>query len=181
MVGAFDMAKEELQRAKTALADLPNERSRRMAKLRAGLRDYQRHRYLDRFRIDRAKIPGIGRGRATTLASFGIETADDVTAYALNSVPGFGPKLTRELLSWRQRHEAQFQFNPSEPVAPQEIARVEAEIAALQQNLIQQLQRGVGHLQRLAQEIPAARQRLMPMLSKAWDDLKVAELQRAAL
>jgi DNA-binding helix-hairpin-helix protein with protein kinase domain len=71
----------------------------------------QRSVFLDRFLIRRASIPGIGAGKTATLASFGIETAADVTALAVRAVPGFGEALTAKMLAWRQGHEGKFRYN----------------------------------------------------------------------
>jgi DNA-binding helix-hairpin-helix protein with protein kinase domain len=179
-VQAFDDKKRSLLNAKKAIEDIPNERQRRLAKLRSEQQEFQRRRFLDRFRIDRAKISGIGDSRAAILASFGIETAYDVVQRRILAIRGFGPTLTNELISWRQTQEAKFRFNPNEPIDPGEISRVEGEIAGLRNNLMQELRKGASELARLCQEIPAARARLLPALNRAWDEVKLAELHRRA-
>jgi DNA-binding helix-hairpin-helix protein with protein kinase domain len=70
-------------------------------------------RFLDGFTIDKATIPDVGSGRAAKLASYGIETAADVTKAALANVPGFGEHLTKRLLSWRKDIERGFRFDPA--------------------------------------------------------------------
>jgi len=180
-VTAFDRQKQDAQKAKTELEDIPNERQRRLAKLRTDQREYQRHRFLDRFRIDRAKIRGIGSGRAAILASFGIETAYDVEARRVMNISGFGPSLTAELIEWKRVQEAKFSFNPNEPIDPAEISRVESEIAALRATRVQKLKLSGVELARLSQEIPLARARLSPALARAWEEFKVAELELKAL
>jgi len=72
----------------------------------------QRSAYLDGFLIRRAKIAGIGPAKTATLASFNVETANDVTRSAVMAVPGFGEAYTAKLLAWRQGHEAKFRYNP---------------------------------------------------------------------
>jgi len=180
-VTAFDRQKLDAQKAKAELEDVPNERQRRLAKLRADQREYQRRRFLDRFRIDRAKIKGIGSGRAAILASFGIETAFDVEPGRIMNISGFGPSLTAELVTWRRIQEAKFAFNPNEPVAPAEISRVEGEIAALKTARVQKLKLYGAEVARLSQEIPLARARLAPALARAWEEFKLAELELKAL
>ncbi|MCQ0030991.1 hypothetical protein EFP18_21410 [Burkholderia glumae] len=83
-----------------ALADMANSREAR-----------QKAAYLDGFLIRRAKIPGIGPAKTATLASFNIETANDITRRAVMAVPGFGEAYTAKLLAWRQGHEAKFRYN----------------------------------------------------------------------
>jgi DNA-binding helix-hairpin-helix protein with protein kinase domain len=176
----FDELRGQLRQAHAKLSDLANERTRRMAKLRSEQEAFQRRRFLNRYRIDRARIPGIGAGRAATLAGFGIETAYDVDR-RINSIHGFGPKLTGELIAWRQRYEAQFRFNPNEPIDPGEIRRVEGELEAIRQAATTALRSGAANLQRLRTDTEAARERLQSRLKAAWDALKIAEARRSAL
>ena len=115
------------------------------------------------------------------LASYGIETAADIERSKIMQIPGFGATLTSELVRWRQGHERNFRFNPSEPVNWRDIDAIDRELEARRQNLLSTLQQGPDVLQRLSQEIKAARPRLMPTLEKAWSVLKIAEARRNAL
>jgi len=172
---------EELKKARSQLANLPNERRRQLAKLDAERQSRQKLRYLDRFRIDRAKIKGIGTGRTAMLTSFGIETAADINGSKIMQIPGFGESLTRELTQWRRNHEQNFRFNPNVPVDRREIAVIDRALESRRQSLTLTLQQGPATLQRLNTEIRAARVRLMPVLEKAWNDLKIAEVRRNVL
>lgn len=58
--------------------------------------------------IRHAGISGIGASRSAVLASFGIETAADITEWEIRRVPGFGPELTRRLIEWRKSQERRF-------------------------------------------------------------------------
>lgn len=58
--------------------------------------------FLSSHLIADAKIPGIGPGRSSTLASYGIETAADLSKRSLYGVSGFGPVLISALLTWTQ-------------------------------------------------------------------------------
>lgn len=170
-----------LEQARAQLADLPNERRRRLAGLEAEREQRQRQRYLDRFRIDRAKIRGIGPGRTSMLASYGIETAADVEGPRILQIPGFGQTLTFELVEWRRGHERNFRFNPTEPVDRRDIDAIDRDLELRRQNLVSTLRQGPDALRRIAQEVSAARPRLMPVLEKAWSGLRVAEARRNAL
>lgn len=172
---------KSLEAARAQLVDLPNERRRRLAKLEAERESRQRQRYLDRFRIDRASIEGIGPGRTSMLASYGIETAADVNELRIIQIPGFGDVLTRKLVQWRRSHERNFRFNPNEPIDPRDINAMDRELEIRRQSLISVLREGPRELSRLRQEIQAGRARLMPMLEQAWTSLKVAELRRQSL
>jgi len=73
----------------------------------------QRAAFLDQFQVRRANISGIGPAKTSTLISFGIETAADVSWAAIYAVPGFGDVMTQKLLTWRQGHEAKFRYDPT--------------------------------------------------------------------
>ena len=168
---AFARKLEVLTKAHAEMTDLLNEQHRRLAEPEAKREMRQLQRYLNRFRISRANIPGIGGGRSAMLASYGIETAADISRQQILKIPGFGEVLTSELLQWRQGHARNFRFNPSDP----------DDRRARMQDLLSALRQGPDELQRLRQEINVARKRLMPTLEKAWETLKIAEARRNAL
>jgi DNA-binding helix-hairpin-helix protein with protein kinase domain len=178
---AFAEKLKGLEQARTGLADLPNERRRRLAKLEAEREQRQRHRYLDRFRLDRAKIRGIGSSRTSMLASYGIETAAAIDGPRILQIPGFGQALTSELVQWRRDHERNFRFNPNEPVDRRDIDAIDRDLELRRQSLLSTLRQGPNTLRRIGQEISAARPRLMPVLEKAWTALKIGEARRDAL
>ncbi|KEH15485.1 topoisomerase DNA-binding C4 zinc finger protein, putative [Medicago truncatula] len=91
---------------------LNQELARTLSEMQYSREARQRAAYLDGFLIRRAKIPGIGPAKTATLASFNIETANDITRHAVLAVPGFGEANTAKLLAWRQGHEAKFRYNP---------------------------------------------------------------------
>lgn len=178
---AFLEKLKSLEAARDELLNLPNERRRRFAKLEAQRESQQRQRYLDRFRIDRAKIKGIGSGRTAMLSSYGIETAGDVDEQKILQIPGFGESLTHELVQWRHQHERNFRFNPSEPINPRDINALDRELETRRQGLLTTLRQGPDTLRRLSKEIEAARLRLIPFMEKTWNAYKIASLRRDAL
>lgn len=178
---AFLAKFSELERAKEALADLPSKRQEGITKLERQRHNRQLERYLDRFRIDRAGITGIGPSRTAMLASYGIETAQDVRSDAIRRIPGFGRKLAGELLAWRRQHENSFRFNPNEPINAADIEALDRSLEALRTTLLHGLQQGPEHLRRLSAETSAARTRLMPLLERSWKNLQIAETALRAL
>jgi DNA-binding helix-hairpin-helix protein with protein kinase domain len=179
--GVFATKLKTLEQARTELDDLPNERRRRLAKLEGEREIRQRDRYLDRFRIERARVRGIGPSRTAMLASYGVETAADVDPARIGQIPGFGWTLTSELVAWRRAHERDFRFNPRESVDPREVNALDRDLEMRRQNLMSALRQGPAELGRLAQEIRAARQRLMPTLDDSWTALKSATIRRESL
>jgi len=104
---SFNSTYRGLQKAYSEYKDLPNQYQveRRVALLKI---------YLERYFIEKAEIPNIGRKRALVLASYGIETAADVSYDRVSSIPGFGPSLTQKLVDWRNTLEINFQkYRPS--------------------------------------------------------------------
>ncbi len=115
------------------------------------------------------------------LAAYGIETAADVERYAVMNVPGFGEKLTGELLAWRHSHSVNFRFNPNEPLDPRDIAQAKQEIDARRTQLISTLRGGPPELQRAAQRVTEAQTRLLPVLERLWSEFQLAEARVQAL
>lgn len=180
-VAAFLSLKGQLSDSHTEYKGLPARRVKLLAELQAKREAHQKVQYLDRFRIDRAQITGVGPGRAATLASFGIETAADVERYKILNLRGFGPSLCDALVGWRRQHESRFRFNPAAPVDPRETRRVEEMIETRRKQLVDRLQAGPRELLTSQVNILAARTRLEPFLKSAWDDLQLAlARQRAA-
>lgn len=95
----------------TAYRKLDADLNVELSRLKSTREARQRAAFLDRFLIRRASIGGIGAAKTATLASYGIETAADITAHGVMAVPGFGEALTTKLLVWRRGHEAKFRYN----------------------------------------------------------------------
>jgi DNA-binding helix-hairpin-helix protein with protein kinase domain len=87
---------------------------RRQAEIRQihdNARSAQLNDYLDRFFIAREAWPRIPKSILAALASYGIETAADVTQADVLKVPGIGEIRARILLDWRARREKGFRFD----------------------------------------------------------------------
>ena len=99
---------QKLQNAYTEYKALPNqyqvERKAILLKI-----------YLERYFIENAEIPKIGKRRALVLASYGIETAADISYDEILSIHTFGPALTQNLVDWRNKLESRFQQYKSSP------------------------------------------------------------------
>lgn len=113
--------------------------------------------YLDRIRIDRAHIKGIGSAKRAALLSYGVETAADVQEYKVLSVPGFGQQLCKRLLYWRQSHEKKFKFDPARGVDPVAKAAVERQILSAKVDLEKRLKEEASKLMVIGKQISARR------------------------
>jgi DNA-binding helix-hairpin-helix protein with protein kinase domain len=137
--------------------------------------DAQMEVHFDRFSIDKAIIPDIGASRKAKLASFGVETAGDITQHKVQSVPGFGPSFTRRLLDWRKEVTAKFSFDQQKaqedirsgrvhpsmpPAAPPAITVDETTKRRLRQ-IEAELSAGVAKLQHMAATIRARQEGLI--------------------
>jgi DNA-binding helix-hairpin-helix protein with protein kinase domain len=178
---AFNAKRKELDVLRSEYESLPARRQQKLHVLEAAQREQQLRKYLDRFRIDGTSIEGIGDGRITTLRSYGIETAADITQTQVMAVPGFGPTLTGNLLAWRRSVEKRFVFDPSRRVDPSDVARIDRDMTATQQRLEQDLRKGLSSLRLLRDQVIARRQALTGPLQEATRSLAQAVTDLQAL
>lgn len=171
----------QLEHERDQLRELPHVRQRRYQDLERNREHHQRRRFLERFEIERAKIPSIGPGRKAMLASYNIETASDVTKSRIMGVPGFGPALTAELLKWRRSVEGRFRYDPRQGVDPQEIAALDREMADTKRKLEQNLIKGPQTLTQIRNTILAQRTALAHQLESAARALAQAKADLSAL
>ncbi len=144
---AFEEMKKKLVAQKHQFEELAPLRARKMAELKAGLRHKQLIRFLERYRIEEASIPGIGAGRKTLLRCYGVEDASDVRSGLY--IRGFGPALMAALIFWRASIERQFVFNPNEPIDPGDIRLLDYELAQKRAELVRFLSAGPKKLRQI--------------------------------
>jgi DNA-binding helix-hairpin-helix protein with protein kinase domain len=146
------------------------------AKSPSSLARLQLTTFLDQYEIERARVNGIGPGRKQVLQSYGIETAADLNSAAILRVPGFGEKMTENLLEWRTSLERQFRFDPNKAIDPREIAKVEREVLTELRELADRLRNGLLELRQIHGQILNARAYMLPQVISA----KTAYLQAEA-
>jgi len=172
---AFVAKRTELERLRNEYRDLPAFRQRKLAELEAGRRDAQLNRFLDRHRIDKAKIQGIGPSRTANLQSYGIETARDVKQRDVLRIPGFGEALTQSLLSWRRSVETKFVFDPTKGIDPADLTALDRTIADRKSHIERALQSGPAELEKIRYETLVRRQALIQKLQTAARTVAQAE------
>lgn len=143
--------------------------------LNAKREENQRRKFLEQYFVQRASVRGVGPGLKTTLASYGIETAADVTYRAVLAVPGFGPTRTKELLGWRNKLEQGFRFDPTKGVDQADIVALDQRYAARKQDLERSLRTGLEELRRLAAIATQKHSALLPALRRRADELARAK------
>ncbi|MBZ7924310.1 protein kinase domain-containing protein [Ensifer adhaerens] len=151
----FEVSKTHYLRLAATHSELPAQEQAQLKALEQKKRQLQMQKHMESHLIERAKIPRIGAGRKTTLASFGIEDAWDVIQRPITNVPGFGPSLAAELTTWARAVERKFVFNNSVPTDPQAIQQIKSEIGRKRAELERELNRAPDDLRRLADEARA--------------------------
>lgn len=177
----FRKLREEAETRIRELQLLPGEEKRRLSELDAKRREMQLKHYLERFPIERAKIKGIGDARKLTLRSYFIETAADINRRQIEAIPGFGPATAQALVNWRLTIESKFQFDPRQPVNPQDIAAVKSDVAQRTSNAERRLKQLAALLQNENSNIAALRANPGASTLAAWHALKQSEVDSAAL
>jgi len=148
--------RDDVERWAQEYRQLDSDPSRELARLKLTREARQRDAFLDHFPIRLARIPGIGPGKTATLTSFGIETAADVTASAVRTVPGFGDAMTAKLVAWRQGLEAKFRYNPApDPSDIQAENAARAALSAKRAALQSKIRSGLAALQTAPQLLSA--------------------------
>ncbi|MCL1875558.1 MAG: hypothetical protein FWF87_04800 [Synergistaceae bacterium] len=156
----------ELDNLRDQWKDIPAVRQRHLQRLKDECERLQLDRFLDRYTIANASIPGIGASRKAVLESYNIESAKDIKYSML--VPGFGPVLKGELLAWRSSIEQQFRFDTSCGVDSQDIANLDRKISEQRRKLEQSLSSGASTLLQIKNQILAQRKVLEEQITKSY-------------
>ncbi|SOY52704.1 hypothetical protein [Cupriavidus taiwanensis] len=166
---------DELKQMRREYEDLANRFANDKLKLQANARELQLRKYLERFFISDHDIPGIGPTRKATLASFGIESAADVSWNQIHAIKGFGERLTREIVGWRKKLEARFVFDPNKGIDPADIAALQQRYTQLKRQLEAQLASGSEQLKQVRLKTEQQRTILREMVLNA--NLLVAQAE----
>ena len=140
----------------------------------------QLHEFLDRINLSDARIPSIGPGRKAMLASYGIDTAADVSYPSVTQVPGIGPSYATKLLAWRQVQESKFRFDPGRSIAKAEIDKIDREIQTRRSQLEDGITRGVQNAVTTHVRILALRRTYQEQLANALVSVAQAEADMKA-
>lgn len=144
---------------------LAAEEKRQIQEHQSNRRSDQLRTYLEGFPIRRARIGYVGPAKLAMLTSYGIETAADISAIAVQNVPGFGPVNSRPLIEWRAGLERKFVYNANPTQADAAaIGRIRAEIATRAAQLKAELGTGPERLRRLGSAIQQLQQTVDPIL-----------------
>ncbi len=142
----FRLRLDQLKAKKDEYERLPASYNEERRILENSREEIQKKHFLEMFFIDHADISGIGPNLKAVLASYGVETAYDITQDIERKVPNFGPKRTAELMEWKKKIEARFRYDPSKSLDP-DIAALNNKYGMRKRKLEQDLETGAGELQ----------------------------------
>ena len=169
--GKFQAKYKELASWRTEYENISNQLVQEKQKLQQNLRTLQLHKYLDNFFLADHHISFVGTTRKVTLASFGIETAADITWSKVIKINGFGEKLTTELVNWRNGLEKKFVFDPNKGIDPADIAAVNQRFAQKRKQIEGNLLAGPEQLKLLCELIMQQRIQLLPKIQAAYQQV----------
>ncbi|MBY0231304.1 MAG: hypothetical protein K2W96_18635 [Gemmataceae bacterium] len=178
---AFRRRKEQAREARRRYERLTRERTDALSSLHWQAREAQFQQFLDSHLIAAASIPGIGEARIQALATFNIETADDITLEGVLEVPGIGSKLADNLLRWRQQIERRFTYNPAAGVPASYRQAAEARFALPIRQAEQELMECAAALHHLSTDAATKLKACEPRLLEAARALAQAEADLLAL
>lgn len=148
---------------------LAQERQEKIIELRVNKKQQKLIAHLHNYRITTANIDGIGYSRIPILQSYGVETAADISKQKLDSIRGFGPKLTQKLLNWRNKCELSFIFNASKDISAIELQTIDQNIMIKSRKLEQKLIIGLAQLKKIHTQIKNQQEQLLSKASILFD------------
>lgn len=146
--------KNELLAAKDEYIKTVNSEAQLIQKYRDDRKTNQLHAFLDGFDMSSAKIKGIGPAKLATLASYGIDTAADISLNKILRIPGFGPENSKPIIAWRLGIERRFVYQQSENlIDKQEILKIRNSVNSKLTVLRQKLNSGPLNINSLSQKV----------------------------
>ena len=146
--------KKALGEARRQLEALPGELRTQLANYDAHRRDFQLRSHLENHRVSAAKIRGVGPGLKAALASWGIDSALNVSYAAVIRIDGFGQAKATAMDAWRRQVEARFVYDPRPNAADtREKDRINREANHKGARLREKLGRGANDLRVASQTV----------------------------
>jgi DNA-binding helix-hairpin-helix protein with protein kinase domain len=177
----FDGVVVSLKRRKDEHMRLPAEHAAERTALEKSREVAQREAWLESRFIEGARISGIGPGLKATLASYGVETAADVSLKAMQGIQGFGPTRITTLLGWRADVERAFRFDSNRGVEPAAIRALEVKYAQKRRAIETELSQGKNRLVQVVNSAAEMRRNAEAELSAVTGLLALARADAAEL
>ncbi|MGO4479930.1 hypothetical protein AB4Z32_27200 [Massilia sp. 2TAF26] len=177
----FNHRKKQLSDLRNEYVGLAAKEKVELDKLHQTAEQRQRDKFLDRYFIEIASIPGVGPAKKAALRSFGIETAADVQWNKVRAVKGFGDVLTRAVVDWRKACERKFVFNPAQAVTEADRNAVRGKLQVQRKSIEASLLAGATELQRMSTEANVRTAALRNQLQAAAQEFAQAKADLAVL
>jgi DNA-binding helix-hairpin-helix protein with protein kinase domain len=139
------------------------------------MKDRQQKKFLDRCSIDNCTMPRVGPGLKNTLKSAGIRTAADITRNRLQVIPLLDNTLINDLLTWRDKIERTFLFDPTKGIDRSDVQALIHKYQPMMKPVERDLQNGILKLHHIQQDIIKKRVTLRPAVEKRARELAQAE------
>lgn len=165
--------KTSLAEAKKQLENLDREKHLKISLYQTKRGGMQLMKYLESQEIRKAKIRHVGLARQTALASYGIETALDVTEEKVLQVPGFGLNNSVPLIEWRRSLEKSFVYDQKpNDMDQQELQKIQFEIDQKGSEFRKTLTSGPADLQAAVYAITAREKKEDPVIARAYAEYR---------
>ncbi len=138
------------------------------------VRDEQVSGFLERYAIASGSLTRINPTQMVSLTAAGIVTAADVTPGKLRRVPLLDPKVSGELISWRERLEKAFLFDPGKGVSRSGIRALVHKYQPQMRPVEAELVQGIHRLARIQQDVLKKRVSLRAPVEKRAKELAQA-------
>jgi DNA-binding helix-hairpin-helix protein with protein kinase domain len=165
----------EVSQAVAGYRALKSEHASQVDSYKRDRRARQLAAYLDGFEIRHTKLRGIGPAKQAALASYGVETAADVTFERATAAPGIGEATANILAEWKRKLATQFIYQDHmNDTDRQELARISHLIEAKASDLRTTILGGRTKLTSLSARVQAARASVDPTLNRLHQELEQA-------
>lgn len=172
--GAFNAQLNRLRELRHAYESIDREFQRGLQGLEKTVREGQVSGFLERYSIASGSLSRINPAQIATLKAAGIVTAADVTPARLRRVSLIDPRVSGELISWRERLEKAFLFDPGKGLNRAEVRslvhRYQPQMRPVEAELVQ----GIRRLARIQQDVQKKRVILRAPIEKRARELAQA-------
>jgi DNA-binding helix-hairpin-helix protein with protein kinase domain len=174
---SFDKAFQLLRETKESLANVGTMRKMLLKAVEQRRATRQKERFLSSFKIADAKLPRLMASEVQRLALRNLTSAMNVPYIRSRLQHFISAPAMAELIAWYEEHERNFRFDPSEPLDPQELKRVEQMIRTRQEEMLDRLRTGPAALEEQQKKIAMARIKMQKSVDVAWNELREARLK----
>jgi len=173
--GAFSLQLTRLRELRHQFEEIERQYRSSLAALEGSVKDRQLHHFLKKHPVDRTTLPRLGTALLETLKSAGIHTAADLTPAGLRRIPRLDPVIRGELVSWRDRLEKAFLFDPSKGVERSDVRALVHRFQPQMRPVERELMQGIARLSRIQQDVLKKRVLLRPQVEKRAQELAQAK------